>query len=219
VTGRDDPMGDPAACLVMELTELAIDTRRRRIGPFDLQVAAGQIVGLVGPNGSGKTSLIRLALGLDPATRGTSRIHGQLVGPFAPPVGVGLLLEADGCYPWASGRDNLALFATALGRRPAEVDELLEQVGLAGAANQPVRQYSRGMRQRLALARARLGRPDLLVLDEPTVALDDGVSDWLVSTVVSHAASGGAAVVASHDRVLLERLGATLVSVDRGRCG
>ncbi len=204
---------------VLEVTDLAIDTRRRRIGPFQLRVEAGQIVGLVGPNGSGKTSLLRLALGLDPATRGTSRIHGRLVGPFDPPHGVGLVLEADGCYPWATGRDNLALFATALGCSASEVADRLDQVGLGAAADRPVRQYSRGMRQRLAIARARLGSPDLLVLDEPTVALDDGASEWLATVVVGHAEAGGAVVLASHDRGWLEALDVTLVPVDGGRCG
>jgi ABC-2 type transport system ATP-binding protein len=206
------------ASAVLELDDLGIDTRRRRIGPFHLRVAPGETVGLVGPNGSGKTTCLRLALGLDRADTGTSHIHGRLVSPWRPPAGVGVVLEADGCYPWLTGRANLDLFATASGRPAAEVDHALASVGLGPAADEPVRVYSRGMRQRLAFARATLGDPTLLVLDEPTVALDDDAVGWLVEWLAAHGRDGGAAVVASHDRGFLEALGARLVVVDRGRC-
>jgi len=129
------------------------------------------------------------------------------------------VLEADGCYPWLSGRENLALFAAVLQRPPADVDEGLAEVGLAPAADQTVRQYSRGMRQRLAFARASLGAPPLYVLDEPTVALDGDAGDWLVELLVAHTRAGGAVLVASHDPAFLDALGARVVPVDRGRCG
>jgi len=204
---------------VLELDGAAIASRRRHIGPFDLTVEPGETVGLVGPNGSGKTTCIRLALGLDRADQGSSRIHGRAVSPYQPPTGVGVVLEADGCYPWLSGRENLALFAAVLQRPPADVDEGLAEVGLAPAADQTVRQYSRGMRQRLAFARASLGAPPLYVLDEPTVALDGDAGDWLVELLVAHTRAGGAVLVASHDPAFLDALGARVVPVDRGRCG
>ena len=202
---------------VLEVRGLAISTRRRAIGPFDLTVRAGEIVGLVGPNGSGKTSCLRLAVGLDPASVGSSRLRGVELGPWRPPSGVGLVLEADGCYPWLSGRDNLRVFAAALGCPVAEIDRRLDDAGLTPAAHRPVRSYSRGMRQRLAIARARLGDPDLLVLDEPTVALDASATAWLADVLVAHAAGGGAALVASHDPGFLEGVGARRVDVDQGR--
>jgi len=201
---------------VLEVSALAIATRRRRIGPFDLTVRAGEVVGLVGANGSGKTSCLRLALGLDPASTGGARVHGEAVSPWHPPRGVGLVLEADGCYPWLSGRANLEVFASALGRPGAEVDALLGEAGLGPAADRVVRSYSRGMRQRLAIARARLGDPPLLVLDEPTVALDESATGWLVELLGAHVATGGSVLVASHDPSFLDRLGAHRVLIEAG---
>jgi len=203
---------------VFELRDLAIATRRRQIGPFNLTVASGEAIGLVGPNGSGKTSCLRLALGLDRADRGSSRIHGRLVSPTRPPIGVGVVLEADGCYPWLSGRENLELFATASGAGgPDLVDDALVAVGLTPAADRAARHYSRGMRQRLAFARAALGAPPLFVLDEPTVALDGDATEWLVDLLVAHRHDGGAVVVASHDHDFLDALGARRVRIDQGR--
>jgi len=201
-----------------EVHDLAIASRRRQIGPFNLTVDLGEVVGLVGPNGSGKTSCLRLALGLERADRGLSRIHGRPVSPTRPPTGVGVVLEADGCYPWLSGRENLELFAAASGAGgPDLVDDALVAVGLTPAADRAVRQYSRGMRQRLAFARAALGAPPLFVLDEPTVALDGDATEWLVDLLVAHRHDGGAVVVASHDHDFLDALGARRVRIDQGR--
>ncbi len=208
------PVTAPAP--VLEVSGLAIADRRRRIGPFDLTVRAGEVVGLVGPNGSGKTSCLRLALGLDPASSGAVRVHGAAVSPWCPPRGVGLVLEADGCYPWLSGRANLAVFAAVEGRESGEVDALLVEAGLGPAADRVVRSYSRGMRQRLAIARARLGDPPLLVLDEPTVALDESATGWLAELLVAHVAAGGSVLVASHDPAFLDQLGARRVAIDAG---
>jgi ABC-2 type transport system ATP-binding protein len=204
---------------MIEIEGLAMASRRRRIGPFALWVEPGETVGLVGPNGSGKTTCIRLALGLERSDTGHSEIHGRPVSPWQPPTGVGVVLEADGCYPWLSGRENLGLFGGVLGRSAAEIDAGLTQVGLAPAADQTVRQYSRGMRQRLAFARASLGAPPLFVLDEPTVALDGDAGSWLVELLTTHVGAGGATLVASHDEAFLQALGARLVPVDDGRCG
>jgi ABC-2 type transport system ATP-binding protein len=207
---------DSAPPRVLEVSGLAIADRRRRIGPFDLTVHAGEVVGLVGPNGSGKTSCLRLALGLDPASTGTARLHGAAVSPWHPPRGVGLVLEADGCYPWLSGRANLEIFDAVQGRGSGEVDALLVEAGLGPAADRVVRSYSRGMRQRLAIARARLGDPPLLVLDEPTVALDESATGWLVELLGAHVAAGGSVLVASHDPAFLDQLGARRVAIDAG---
>jgi ABC-type multidrug transport system ATPase subunit len=133
-------------------------------------------------------------------------------------MGVGAVFEADGWYPWLSGRENLMLFAGVRRCDPTVVDELLETVGLTPAAERAVRHYSRGMRQRLAIARARLADPPLLVLDEPTVALDDEAGHWLVHLLVAHVAGGGGVLVASHDAAFLEALGGRVVPVDQGRC-
>jgi len=203
--------------VALDVSDLAIASRRRRIGPFNLVVEVGEVVGLVGANGSGKTSCLRLVLGLDPATTGAVRLHGRLVSPWRPPTDVGVVLEADGCYPWLTGRDNLELFAGVLGCGETEVDDRLADAGLAPAADRTVRTYSRGMRQRLAIARARLGDPSLLVLDEPTVALDEAATGWLVDALASHVDAGGSVLVASHDPTFLDALGARRVVVDGGR--
>jgi ABC-type multidrug transport system ATPase subunit len=99
------------------------------------------------------------------------------------------------------------------------VDAQLDDVGLTPAADQAVRQYSRGMRQRLAIARAQLHSPPLLILDEPTVALDPAATGWLVEVLADHVESGGAAVIASHDDAFLGALDARRVAVEHGRCG
>lgn len=204
---------------VVQVRSMRIETRRRSIGPFSLDVSGGECVALEGPNGSGKTTLLRLALGLDRASSGTSCVHGRAVDPWHPPVGAGAVFEADGWLPWLPGRDNLRLFGDVHGIGPHGIDLLLDEVGLAPAADRPVRQYSRGMRQRLAIARARLGDPTLLVFDEPTVALDDDAVHWLVDLVADHVRRGGAALIASHEAPFLDELGARRVAVERGRCG
>ena len=220
MVGRGGRSGAPrgrAVTAALELRGLGVVRRRRAIGPFDVRVDAGEIVALVGPNGSGKTSCLRLALGLDPATSGHSSVDGAPVGVWSPPRGVGLVLEADGAYPWCSGRQNLALFGGVLGATDERVERLLAEVGLGDAADRPVRTYSRGMRQRLALARARLSAVVLLVLDEPTVALDDDATSWLVELLRAEADRGVGVLVASHDAPFLQSLDARVVHVDQGR--
>ena len=210
---------DTTSETMLRVEGMRIATRRRSIGPFDLRVSAGELVGLVGPNGSGKTTLLRLALGLDPATTGSSRGHGRPVDPWHPPHRLGAVFEADGWLPWLSGRDNLTIFAEVHGVDGVTVDAQLDDVGLTPAADQAVRQYSRGMRQRLAIARAQLHSPPLLILDEPTVALDPAATGWLVEVLADHVESGGAAVIASHDDAFLGALDARRVAVEHGRCG
>ena len=196
---------------------LAIATRRRRIGPFSLEVVPGELVALVGANGSGKTTCLRLALGLERATSGRVEVCGRLVSPERAPTGVGLVSEAEGARPWQAGRAALHGWADLVGVDRGRADELLEQVGLAEAAGWPVRTYSRGMRQRWAVARALLARPALLVLDEPTVALDADATGWLARLLDEHVADGGGAVVATHDHGWLAGLAARTAVVEGGR--
>jgi len=196
---------------------LALATRRRAIGPFSLDGEPGEVVGLTGPNGSGKTTCMRMLLGLDPTTSGVSRILGAPVDPRHPPRATGAVLEADGFYPWLTGARNLALFAGAHAVLRAPLPDLLVQVGLGEAADRPVRTYSRGMRVRLSLARALLGWPTVLVLDEPTVALDVTAIAWLSSVLDAHRRGGGTVVVASHDHGFLHDLDARNVAFVDGR--
>lgn len=151
----------------------------------------GELFGFLGPNGAGKTTTIRVALGLIFPTRGEVRVLGEPIFPQAGNGGhrrllrapaalrrVGALVEEPGFWKFLSGRNNLAYFARAAGphedreARLARVDDVLRLVGLDEAAGKKVKAYSQGMRQRLGVALALLGRPELLILDEPTNGLD-----------------------------------------------
>ena len=146
---------------------------------LDLTVEQGELFGFLGPNGAGKTTTIRMALGLILPTDGRVELLGEHVRPdHAPLARVGALVEEPAFWKYLSGRKNLEYLARAGGdragvrRRLARVDEVLEEVGLTAAADKRVKAYSQGMRQRLGLAQALLGEPELLVLDEPTNGLD-----------------------------------------------
>ncbi|CAN5175061.1 CocE/NonD family hydrolase [soil metagenome] len=142
---------------------------------LSFRVEIGQVVGLLGPNGAGKTTTLRMLMGLITPLEGTLRVFGAPVRPGAPVLSrLGSFVEGTGFLPHLSGLDNLRLYWRATGRPPGEahLDEALEIAGLGAAVDKPVRSYSQGMRQRLAIAQAMLGLPDLLVLDEPTNGLD-----------------------------------------------
>jgi ABC-2 type transport system ATP-binding protein len=146
---------------------------------LDLTVGRGELYGFLGPNGAGKTTTIRVALGLIHATSGEVEVLGERVAPGTGPLQrVGALVEEPAFWKYLSGRRNLEYFARAGGRgedtrrRLARVDECLELVALSEARDKRVKAYSQGMRQRLGIALALLGEPELLMLDEPTNGLD-----------------------------------------------
>jgi len=149
--------------------------RVRALNQVSLSVAEGEVFGFLGPNGAGKTTTIRILLGLQQADGGSARIggydcwtdHSRAAGLF------GATLEQPALYGFLSGRDNLRIFARTLGRvDDGHIAELLATVGMTERADDKVKRYSMGMRQRLALAQAMLGKPRLLILDEPTNGLD-----------------------------------------------
>lgn len=168
----------------------------------DLDVAAGQVHGLVGPNGAGKTTLLGLLLGLALPDGGTLEILGKPVkGTLTIPDGVAGFVDGPGLYPALSARQNLAALASLRGiRGTAGVDDALEQVGLSDVADDRVRGFSLGMRQRLGLAAALLTRPRLLVLDEPANGLDPAGKRH-VHGVISKLSDDGVAVVLSSHRM------------------
>ena len=160
---------------------------------------AGKITGFLGPNGSGKTTTLRMTLGLVQPTRGTALIGGVPYDQLDHPRRrVGALLEATGFHPGRRARDHLRVLAAAERIPDRRVDEVLGQVDLAEAADRRVRGFSLGMRQRLGIAAALLGDPDVLILDEPVNGLDPAGIAWLRGLLRRLAAEGRTIVLASH---------------------
>jgi ABC-2 type transport system ATP-binding protein len=163
----------------------------------DLDVASGQVHGLVGPNGAGKTTLLGLLLGLAVADGGRLEILGTPVGrTLAVPDGVAGFVDGPGLYPSLTARQNLSALASLRGT--GGVEDALEQVGLTDVADDRVRGFSLGMRQRLGLAAALLTTPRLLVLDEPANGLDPAGRHHVHRVITRLAADGTAVVLSSH---------------------
>jgi ABC-2 type transport system ATP-binding protein len=171
------------------------------VADVDLDVRAGQVHGLIGPNGAGKTTLLGMLLGLTVPDRGSLEVLGSLVQrALALPDGVAGFADGPGLYPSLTARQNLAAVASLRGEDPRGVGRALEQVGLTDVADDRVRGFSLGMRQRLGLVAALLTRPRLLVLDEPTNGLDPAGARQ-VRGLLSQLADGGTAVVLSSHRM------------------
>ncbi|HZH20687.1 MAG TPA: alpha/beta fold hydrolase, partial [Geodermatophilus sp.] len=168
---------------------------------LSFEVRRGQVLGLLGPNGAGKTTSLRMLMGLIRPTDGRITVFGHEIRPGAPVLSrLGSFVEGTGLQPHLSGRDNLRLYWAATGR-PAEdahMEEAIEVAGLGAALDRPVRRYSQGMRQRVAIAQAMLGLPDLLVLDEPTNGLDPPQIHAMREVLRSYAATGRTVIVSSH---------------------
>jgi ABC-2 type transport system ATP-binding protein len=171
----------------------------RAVQDLTFQVPAGRITGFLGPNGAGKTTTLRVALGLVRPTAGEARIGGQLYADLPRPRRVvGSVLEATGFHLGRRGRDHLRVLAQQAGVPHRRVDEVLELVDLTQAAGRRVGGYSLGMRQRLGLASAMLGDPQVLVLDEPANGLDPAGIAWLRDLLRGLAADGRAILISSH---------------------
>jgi ABC-2 type transport system ATP-binding protein len=181
-------------------------------------VDAGQVVGFLGPNGAGKSTTLRLLLGLAAPTSGTALVLGRRYADLAEPARhVGAVLEHADFHPNRSGRAHLRLLALASGTDAARVDEVLDLVELNEAADRKVRSYSLGMGQRLGLAAALLGRPTVLILDEPINGLDPAGVHWLRTFLRRFADEGGAAIVSSHVLAEVEQSVDRVLIIDRGR--
>ena len=185
----------------------------------DLDVSAGQIHGLVGPNGAGKTTLLGILLGLAVADQGTLEVLGQPAGrSLQVPDGVAGFVDGPGVYPSLTARRNLVELARLRGyNAKADVDDALAQVGLADVANDKVRGFSLGMRQRIGLAAALLIRPRLLILDEPSNGLDPSGRKHVHEVLRRLAADGTAVLLSSHQMDDLEALCSEVTIVATGR--
>jgi ABC-2 type transport system ATP-binding protein len=185
---------------------------------LDFEVDPGTVTGFLGPNGAGKTTTLRMLLGLVAPTSGAATIDGRPYRELADPARrVGAVLEQSGFHPGRSARDHLRVLATAAGLAPARADEVLEQTGLAAAARRRVGGFSLGMRQRLGLAAALLGDPDVLVLDEPANGLDPEGVHWLRGLVRGLANQGRTVLVSSHLLAEVAQTVDQVVIIDRGR--
>ena len=165
---------------------------------ISLTLGEGEVLGLFGHNGAGKTTTVRLILGLLQATSGDVRVLGGTPGDSDIRRQIGFLPENVTFYPQLTGRETLLHFARLKGAAVQQVDDLLEQVGLTAAGSKRVKTYSKGMRQRLGLAQAILGRPRLLLLDEPTVGLDQIATQELYQLIGRLRDDGTSIVICSH---------------------
>jgi ABC-2 type transport system ATP-binding protein len=166
---------------------------------LSFDVEPGRVTGFLGPNGAGKSTTLRMLLGLIRPTGGDATINGRHYDKIEDPTAhVGAMLEDTSFHPGRSGRDHLRVLATAGNHPMSRVDELLDLVELRGAEKRRVGGYSQGMRQRLALASAMIGDPDVLVLDEPTNGLDPGGIRWLRGLMRQKAEEGRTVLVSSH---------------------
>ena len=181
-------------------------TKRLRNGitavdDLSLTVDGGQVLGLVGPNGSGKTLTLKVLLGLVRPTSGSAWLFGEPVGPGAGVLArVGALVDGPGFVPHLSGRKNLELACRQLRRTGdhPDLDGAVSLTGLGEAIDRPYSGYSHGMRYRLAMSQALLGRPDLLLLDEPTTGMDPAQVIEVREAIATSAAAGATVVLSSH---------------------
>jgi len=184
------------------------------------QVQRGQVVGLLGPNGAGKTTVLRVLVGLITPTSGTVHMFGEPVLPGASVLArQGAFIEGPGFLPHLSGRENLRIYWAATGRPAAEADfdTALQIAGLGPSIDRRVKTYSHGMKQRLGIAQAMLGLPELLVLDEPTNGLDPPQIAEMREVLQSYARTGRTVVVSSHLLAEVEQTCTHVVVMHKGK--
>ncbi|SFP32436.1 ABC-2 type transport system ATP-binding protein [Amycolatopsis arida] len=203
---------------------IAVHDLTKRFGPvmavqnLSFAVEPGSVTGFLGPNGAGKTTTLRMLLGLVTPTAGTATINGRTHDQLGNPARVvGAVLENEGFHPRRAARDHLRVYAAAIGVPDQRVDQVLGLVGLTPAATRRAGEYSLGMRQRLALATALLGDPQVLVLDEPANGLDPEGIAWLRTFLRSYASEGRTVLVSSHLLAEVEQTIDQVVIINRGQ--
>jgi ABC-2 type transport system ATP-binding protein len=206
------------------LTAVVAESLTKRFGSvlavdeLSFTLDPGTITGFLGPNGAGKTTTLRMLLGLAAPTSGRALVLG---GPYAdldrPPLSVGAVLEATDFHPGRSGRDHLRTLGRAAGIPDSRADEVLQTVELQGAGRRRVKEYSLGMRQRLGLAAALLGDPELLILDEPANGLDPEGVRWLRDFLRTFASERRTVLVSSHVLAEVAQTVDQVLIINRGR--
>src|SRR5215212_4679735 len=189
------------------------------VAGLDLKVPAGGVHGFLGPNGSGKTTTIRMLLGLIRADAGQIEVFSEDVPTRLPDVidRIGAIVEQPKFFPSFSGRKNLQLLASGIGAPPARVGQVLEEVGLGDRASSKYRTYSLGMKQRLAIAATLLKDPELLIFNEPTNGLDPAGIHEIRATMRGLADSGKTVLVSSHILSEVQQVADTVSIIGRGR--
>ena len=188
------------------------------VDDLSFEVAPGTVTGVLGPNGAGKTTTLRMLLGLVTPTAGTATFAGRPYHELdAPKATVGAMLEAHGFHPGRTAANHLKVIATAAGLPLSRVDGVLDEVDLADAAGRRVGKFSLGMRQRLGLAGALLGDPEVLVLDEPGNGLDPEGIRWLRGFLRRYAEAGRTVLVSSHALAEVSQTVDRVVIIARGR--
>src|SRR4029453_12088060 len=202
---RDRPREQASGSGGEAMAVITIQGLTKRFGPvtavddLSFEVDQGTVVGFLGPNGAGKTTTLRTLLGLVTPTAGSARMDGKPYRELADPIRqVGAVLEASSFHPGRSARNHLRVVATAAGLPLDRADAVLDQVGLTTAAHRRVGGFSLGMRQRLGLATALLGDPQVLILDEPANGLDPEGIHWLRGFLRKLADQGRTVLVSSH---------------------
>ena len=182
-------------------------------------IPAGQVTGFLGPNGAGKTTTFRSILGLTRPDSGTMQVLGMSVATSLPRIvkRLGVIVEEPGLIKGLSGRNNLRVAARTLGKGRDKVDELLRYVGLEADGRRRIDGYSKGMRQRLALAAALLGEPELLILDEPLDGLDPAGQAQIKANLRHIAREGRTVVVSSHNLADVEAMADHVLMINKGK--
>ena len=190
----------------------------RAVDDLTFDVEAGKVTGFLGPNGAGKSTTMRMVMGLDRPSAGSATVNGRRYVDLDSPLReVGALLDAGAMHPGRTGRAHLRIGARTNGIPTARVEEVIDQVGLGAAARRRVKGYSLGMRQRLGIAAALLGDPQVLLFDEPVNGLDlDGVR-WIRALLRGFADEGRTVLVSSHLMSEMELIADRVVVIGRGR--
>lgn len=191
----------------------------RAVADLSFTVERGQVVGLLGPNGAGKTTTLRMVMGLIFPTEGSIFMDGKAVYPGSPALSnLGSFVEGPGFLPHLSGRENLSLYWRSIGRDGEQyLDDVVAITKLGTALDKKVRSYSQGMRQRLAIAQAMLGMPDLLVLDEPTNGLDPQQIAEMRDVLRDYAGTGRTVIISSHLLAEVQQTCSHVVLMHRGQ--
>jgi ABC-2 type transport system ATP-binding protein len=208
--------------LVVETKDLtkrygAGDSARLAVDRVSMTVRRGEVYGFLGPNGAGKTTTLRMVLGLIRPTSGSATVLGGPAGEPETTARIGALIEGPGFYPYLSGRDNLRTMARYRGLPDQVVDAALERVDLASRGRDRFKSYSLGMKQRLGVAAALMGDPDVIVLDEPTNGLDPAGMADMRALIVDLAKGGQTVLLSSHLLAEVEEICDRVGVIARGR--